>query len=92
MLMGIDSLGNVFPNALEGKILQDQNADCTPDAADTPLANWVVTVLANGAGYYATTDSNGHYHISNLPGDTTYTLEVSVQTPSFLWEAVLRLQ
>ncbi len=87
MLMGMDSLGNIFPNALEGKILRDENADCTADTADTPLANWIVNVLVNGEAYYATTDSNGHYHISNLPGDTTYTLEVSAQPPSFLWQA-----
>lgn len=87
MLMSMDSLGNIFPNAVEGKILQDENADCIADAADTPLANWIVTVLANGAEYYATTDSNGYYHLSDLPGDTTYTLEVSVHPPSYLWQA-----
>jgi uncharacterized repeat protein (TIGR01451 family) len=66
-----DPSGNVFiNNVVTGKVFQDLNGNCIPDANELGIANR--PILANGGDFYTYTDADGNY---NLHVDTgTYTI------------------
>lgn len=76
---------NVMPNAfsvisslnaahVSGKIIQDNNLNCTEDGGDVPLDGRVVTV--SPGPYYGLTNSNGEFGIDLPPGN--YSVEISL--------------
>lgn len=86
MLLKIDSAGAIYPNALAGTIVRDADDDCLADNDEIPLAGWIVKATANGAEYFGVTNDTGAYLISDLPGGPAYSIDLLVQTPSYLWE------
>jgi len=66
-----DPSGNAFiNNVVTGKVFQDLNGNCIPDANELGVANR--PVLANGGDFYTYTDANGNYNLHVDIG--TYTI------------------
>ncbi|MEM8908782.1 MAG: hypothetical protein AAGD05_13125, partial [Bacteroidota bacterium] len=77
----------------EGKITVqfDQNGNCTPEAGETGLDDWIIKVESPGLDFFVKTDNNGEY-IGFLPSDAT---QATASAPNFLWnicEATLPLE
>jgi hypothetical protein len=82
-LLRTDSLGLALTNTIEGTVYWDQNGSCTQTGAEPPLAGWIVRIEhPNGAEYFATTDSNGHFATPAGLGDYT----VQVHLPNAVWQ------
>lgn len=76
-----DSLGNIYPNNLTGRVALDTIENCiiTPD--EVALDHWIITSEKNGTTFITTTDETGGY---TLPADTgAYIL--TVHKPSEYW-------
>lgn len=74
--------GAVFPHVLDGRVARDSTFNCTVDDFDPPFEGWVVRATGNNLNYYAATDANGHYTISDLDNGTYL---VEVVPPNYLW-------
>ncbi len=85
MLLKINANGQIMPNALSGKVVEDANNDCVADASETPLYGWIVRANALGVDYFAVTDKSGNYLISDLPGGPSYFIDLTVLPPSYVW-------
>ncbi|MEN9415510.1 MAG: hypothetical protein RLZ62_1814 [Bacteroidota bacterium] len=76
----IYSINNGF---ISGKVVADLNNDCACDLGDAPLKNWLVRAQTpQGQTRMATTNSQGQYSISVIPGNYT----VTAYPPALLWD------
>ena len=72
-------------NHLHGNIFNDENGNGTQDSGEPPLSGWTVFVDFNGTGTFAsndastTTDSNGNFTLSDVPGGT-YKIDEETQS------------
>ena len=74
--------GDVFTNALRGRVYFDTNGDCAAQPPETGLPDWLVVAEGAGQTYYGSTDSMGYFQI---PVDTgQYSLRVLTQNA--YWE------
>ncbi len=67
---------------IKGMIAEDIDGACLFDAADQPLANWMVKATNGNDEFFGFTNANGEYEIFVLPG--TYAVEV-VLPPNGYW-------
>ena len=71
--------------SISGNIFDDANGNATKDSGETSLSGWTVFVDFNGTGTFASndvstsTDSNGNFTLSDVPGGT-YTIDEEVQS------------
>ncbi len=82
-LIKTDSNGVSFTNFVEGYVLHDINENCSNDAGDPALEDWIVKAESSTTTYYGTSNSQGYYSIELDTG----TYEVSVVPPNANWEA-----
>lgn len=83
-VLKIGANGNIYPGQISGQLALDANVNCQIDSAETGLPDWNVQLISPNYALYATTDSNGHYEMLDVPGDD-YLL--SAIQPSTLWES-----
>lgn len=65
--------------AVNGKVFIDTLANCTFDAGEPLLANWVVKASSANHDYFANTGANGEYWMAVSSQDTS--LEISLLSP-----------
>lgn len=82
-LVRTDSTGMIWSNHITGKVTFDSVQNCQADAAELPLANWLVGAIGAPGTYYGITDANGQYDILVDTG----VWAVSVLPPSGYWAA-----
>lgn len=63
-LVKTDSLGNSFPNELNGNLYFDENFDCLLDTNEFGLQQWLIEAEKDDAHYFTLTDSEGNYTFS----------------------------
>ncbi len=69
---------------IEGGVRRDANGNCTADAGETPLRNWMVAAQsASGSVIVRTTDSLGHYKIFADTAGGPYTVFVLPPNPAW---------
>jgi uncharacterized repeat protein (TIGR01451 family) len=85
VLIKMDGNGVTYSNSASGTLVIDANNNCIADPGEVALAGWIVKLTTGGQDYYATTDANGFFQLSALPGGPSYTVEVSATPPSYLW-------
>lgn len=85
ILLKINANGQIMPNSLSGKVVEDANNDCVADASEAPLYGWVVRANALGVDYFAVTDKSGNFLIEDLPGGPSYFVDLTVHLPSYVW-------
>ncbi|MCB0596179.1 MAG: hypothetical protein KDD28_18975, partial [Phaeodactylibacter sp.] len=78
-----DGNGFAITNWLQGKAFRDETENCSYDAGEAGLEEWIVRVEGGGLIQYATTDAAGAYSILVDTGDYTLTL----LPPNALWAA-----
>lgn len=61
-LIKTDSSGYIYNNIIEGYVYDDFDADCTADPTERKFEGWAVKA-AGQKTFYASTDSNGYYHM-----------------------------
>jgi hypothetical protein len=71
---------NITPNpnpctTIEGRIIIDANENCTADATENGLGNWLVRATGNGQTFYGLSDSTGAYQIRVAP-NVAYSLSL----------------
>ena len=81
-LIKTDADGYSFTNQLSGNIYNDENLDCSLDANETGLEQWLIKAEKGTAHYMALSDSLGNYSF-NLD---TGTYDVSIYPISPYWE------
>jgi hypothetical protein len=70
---------------ISGNIFNDENGNGTLDSGEPPLSGWTVFVDFSGTGTFAsndistTTDSNGNFTLTDVPGGT-YTIDEETQS------------
>ncbi|MCB0548646.1 MAG: hypothetical protein KDD19_13790 [Phaeodactylibacter sp.] len=69
-----DGNGFAITNWLQGKVFRDEVENCSYDAGETGLEEWIVRVEGGGLIQYATTTDNGEYNILVDTGEYTLTL------------------
>jgi uncharacterized repeat protein (TIGR01451 family) len=74
----VDANGAIAPNLLKGRLLRDDNQNCSPETTETGLGNWKIQL----DNLYTITDSAGNYQ---LPADTGL-LDLAVFPPGDYWE------
>ena len=84
LILKMDANGNIYPVSITGQMVLDDNVNCLIDSSEQALANWKVELISPSLSLYATTDSTGHYEMSDIPGGD-YLL--SAVAPSSLWES-----
>ncbi|MEI6409458.1 MAG: T9SS type A sorting domain-containing protein [Bacteroidota bacterium] len=73
--------GELFQNKIQGKLIDDQNLDCSSQNGEPGLANW--TVKARGTiTQVAITDSAGNYALDVDTGK----YKVTLQPPTSTWQ------
>ena len=71
-----------FPGVISGKVYLDEDLGCIPDAADSNLAFWNVTIEGDNFFRSGISGPNGTFKYSVPEGEYT----VSAQPPGFGWE------
>ena len=70
-------------NLVGGNVYDDVNSNCTQDAGENGLSNWMVKITPGP--FYAITDANGYY--SAWINNSTYNVEV-ISYNNYLWDSV----
>jgi hypothetical protein len=85
VVLKITSDGNLdsYQNAIEGKVVLDNNDNCVVENGESPLQNWVVTAKGPELTLFSVTDAVGHYRI---PFIDTGAYQVFLAPPSYLWQ------
>jgi len=69
-LLKVDSLGRLYSNIINGRIVHDTSMDCQADSAETGLVNWIVEAQkSNGQQFFGSSDSTGYYEVNADTGD-----------------------
>lgn len=69
---------------LNGRLVEDADADCAYDDSETGLSGWAISTTAiDGSTFYALTDATGHYSFSLPLGSYI----IGYTPPSPLWES-----
>ncbi len=67
--------------ALKGRVIHDDNKNCTTDTDEEGLQGWILEIDGNGKKYYRVSDEGGNYEVIVPAG--TYT--VRAYTDNALW-------
>lgn len=67
-LVKIDGDGKIYSNVISGRMVSDNEQNCTNDATDQPLPYRVVKATGATDDFYATTNANGLYTMDVPPG------------------------
>lgn len=81
-LVRVDAGCLVFTSYLSGNIFYDFDADCLPDAGETPLEDWLVRIEKPGFIRYAAADEAGDFLL--LVDTGTYNLQLIA--PNTYWK------
>lgn len=73
-----------YQNAVEGRVVHDDNENCAIDSGEISLQNWIVTAKGPDYTLYGTTDATGHYRI---PFIDTGTYQIFLFAPNYLWQS-----
>lgn len=73
-----------YQNAIEGKVLLDDNANCLTDSGELPLQNWIVTAKGPDFSLFGVTDASGFYRI---PFIDTGAYQVFLTAPNYIWQS-----
>lgn len=74
--------GNTECGSIIGTVTYEEDGNCSLDAGETGIANWMVKATAtSGEEYFDFTDTNGNYSIQAPPGDYT----VEAMPPAAYW-------
>jgi hypothetical protein len=76
-----DTLGNIHPHFIEGKLFNDQVADCQYDSNEVLLPNLVVRAKSGTNTYYTASNHQGDFRLNIPAGD----YEVSIGSSPY-WE------
>jgi uncharacterized repeat protein (TIGR01451 family) len=86
VLLKMDSLGRIYPNAVAGAAALDESLDCSLDTVEilgpTALAQWPMQLEHNGFSYYTATDEAGTFLFNDLD---TGAFSLRLISPSYLW-------
>ncbi|MEM1318734.1 MAG: T9SS type A sorting domain-containing protein [Bacteroidota bacterium] len=81
-LVKTDSLGELFINLIQGRVVRDTSLDCVVDFREEGWAGWILRAAdSSGKVFYSTTDSFGNYLMRTEPGN--YTLSLQPTSPYY---------
>ncbi len=80
-LFGTDSLGQIYPNKVIGKIAFDELPDCNVEPNELGIGNWILSAKKGNELYHTQTDEDGIYSLPLDTGD----FQLSIYPPNALW-------
>lgn len=80
-LFGTDSLGQIHPNKVIGKIAFDEIQDCSVEPNELGIANWILSAKKDNEIYHTKTDEDGIYSLPLDTGD----YQISIYPPNAIW-------
>jgi len=82
-----DNEGNIFSNYLEGKVYFDESGDCSEDAGEAGLTEWLIIAEGVENTFYGSTNAEGEYSI--LVDTGAY--DVRILTKNNYWESCVEM-
>lgn len=82
-LVKVDGLGQVYTSKLRGNLFHDFNLNCTQDAGEPALEDWIVKIQSEYNTVYAVSNANGQFEFPVDTGD----FQLVLFAPNNYWKA-----